>query len=102
MYPYMKQPTDYEAERKNNERIFKDILKKVRPELFVLMDLIDKTGLNPLILWKIMRHLNNIALGNKYGKVIVQIENGKVTFIYGEEADRINESILIHEPILEE
>lgn len=91
----------YESEKQNNERAFKELLKKVRPELFVLMDLIDKTGLNPLILWKVMRHLNNIAIGNKYGKVIIQIEAGKVTFIYGEEADRINENILIQEPLLD-
>jgi len=89
---------DYDREQKNNMEVFLKMLKDVRPDIWVLTDLLDKTKINYYIIFQIIRHLNNIAMGNKYGNVTVQIENGIVTFVRGEESSKINES-LIKEPI---
>jgi len=86
---------DYEAQMKQNEFAFKQMLKSVRPELYVLMDLLDETKTNPMILFKVMRHLSNIATGSKYGQVTVYIENGVATFVRGEEADKLNEKVIM-------
>lgn len=85
---------DYYEQQRQNEFAFKEMLKSVRPELFVLMDILDQTSINPLVVWKVIRQLNNIALGTGYGQVTVHIENGKVTFIRGEDSDRVNEMLL--------
>ena len=86
-------PKTYKEETVHNEESFKAILKTVRPDIYVLMDLIDSTSLNPYILFHVMKHLNNIALGTKYGNVLISIENGVVTFVRGEEATKLNEQL---------
>ena len=85
---------DYQREMEKNEQTLQAILRRVRPELFVLLDLLLYTEINPLILYKIVRQLHNIAIGSKYGQVICKIENGTVTFVVGEDSDRVNEPIL--------
>lgn len=87
---HMEEQLDYEAQMKQNEFAFKQMIKTVRPELFVLMDLLDETSLDPMILFKTMRQLHNIATGSKYGQVTVYIENGVATFVRGEESDKLN------------
>lgn len=89
--------SDFELAKKQGEentKKFMDALKQVRPEIWVLADIIDQTGLNPFILWKVAYHLNNIAMGNKYGQVNVHVEKGVVTFIRGEESDRVNMALI--------
>lgn len=89
-----KDPT-YQEEQQNNELLFKEMLKKLRPDLYVLMDILDETGINPLVLWKVVRQLNNIAIGNRYGNVTIEIQKGIVLFVRGEESDRVNEELVI-------
>jgi succinylglutamate desuccinylase len=85
---------DYQQQVTSNEEIFKQMLKKVRPDIFVLMDIIDQTHVNAWVLVKVAQNLYNIASGNKYGKVTCVIDNGTVTFVYGEDAHKINEPVL--------
>jgi len=86
---------DYQTELKNNEFAFKQMLKSIRPELFVLMDLLDETRMNPMILFKTMRQVSNIANGTGYGTVSIYLENGVATFVRGEESDRLNEKVIL-------
>ena len=44
----------YQEEKENNERIFSEMIQKIRPEIYVLMSLIDSTGINPFILYKVI------------------------------------------------
>src|SRR5258708_3808385 len=88
---------DYQAEMQHNEIAFKTMVKSVRPELYVLMDLLDETQLDPMILFKTMRQLNNIAIGSKYGQVTIYIENGVATFVRGEESDKLNLPVIKEE-----
>lgn len=94
MSKYITEQTQYEREQENNERIFKEALKKFRPDLFVIMDILDQTNINWFIVVKIMRQLNNVAMGTGYGQVKVDVQNGNVIFIKGEDSDRINEPLI--------
>ncbi len=86
--------TDYYAVKKYNEESFLQLLKHFRPDLFVLGDLLDSTGVNYYIIFQVIRHLNNVAMGNKYGSVTIQVENGVVTFVRGEESTKLNEDLI--------
>lgn len=86
--------TQWQREVSVNERKFKEMLREIRPDLFVLMDILDETKINPLILWKVARSLNNIMIGNKYGKITIEIINGVCTFIRGQEDDKVQEEVI--------
>ncbi len=96
-----KDEQDYYEQMKRNEEVFMRQIKQVKPEWFVLLDLLEKTGVNPLILWKLVRHLSNIANGSKYGNITISVENGVVTFVRGEESDRLGETILLPDKTLD-
>lgn len=85
----------YQVERENNDQVFRDVIKNARPDLYVLMDILDSTGVNYYVVFQIIKHLNNIALGNKYGTVTAHIENGTVTFVRGEESSKLNEPLIL-------
>lgn len=87
----MKKQLTYEEELEHNEMIFDEMLKKVRPDLWVLKDLIDKTKMNPLIIFKFIRQVQNLALGTGWGTVELVMENGIVRIIRGAESDKIGE-----------
>ena len=84
----------YSKEVKNNEYVFKETIRLLRPDIYVLMDMIDKVRFNPLVIFQMIRHANNIAMGSKYGTVTIQIEDGVVTFIRGEESTKLNELLI--------
>jgi len=84
----------YSKEVKNNEYVFKETIRLLRPDIYVLMDMIDKVRFNPLVVFQMIRHANNIAMGSKYGTVTIQIEDGVVTFIRGEESTKLNELLI--------
>ncbi len=86
--------SDYNTLARYNEDSFKLQLKAFRPDIFVLMDLIDTTGINYYILFQVIRHLSNISMGNKYGKVTIEVENGTATFVRGEESTKLNEPLV--------
>ncbi len=86
---------DYKEQVAHNEWAFWDALKRMRPDIWLLADLIDTTKVNYLILVKALRHIDNIARGSKFGNVTIEIQNGIVTFIRGEESDRLNEPVIL-------
>jgi len=85
----------YERESQNNVRVFSDIIKQTRPEIYVLMDLLEKTKINHLVLFQVIRHLHNLTMGSKYGKVTVEVQDGIVSFVRGEEATKMNENLIL-------
>ena len=87
----MEQP----IEQKINEEMFYVILQRIRPDLFVIADVIDSNRLNPIILLKFLRQLINVAGGSGWGKVITYIQNFKVVSIEGVDADKVDQSIHI-------
>ena len=77
----------------HNEQSFLVVMKNFRPDIYVLMDLLDNTGINSYIIFHVIKHLNNILLGTKYGNVTISIEDGIVTFVRGEETTKLNERL---------
>ena len=86
---------DYFKQQAKNEFAFKEMLKSVKPDLYVLFDILQKTRINPLVIWKTIRALNNIAIGNKYGTVTINVEKGRVLFVKGEESDKVDEPLIL-------
>lgn len=86
---------DYQEQVRHNEWMFLENLKAVRPDLWMMADLMQATGVNYLPLVHVMRHIANIAQGSKYGEVRVQIQNGIVTFVHGEEISKLNEPAIL-------
>lgn len=90
----IQEQTPYEIEVENNERKFKEMLKRSRPDLFVLMDVLDETEINWFVVIKIIRQLKNIADGTGYGTVSVEIQNHRVIFVNGQDRDRLDEPLI--------
>jgi len=86
-------PPNYPEQIKRNEQLFYTLLRQVRPDLLVLADLIDNNKINVYIVFKLLRQMLNIAQGSRWGRVIVNISDNKVTYIEGIDADKVNEGI---------
>jgi hypothetical protein len=85
----------YQEEKTNNERIFNEMVQKMRPEIYVLMSLIDSTGINPFILYKTIRQLNNIAIGSGWGEVTILINNRKAVRVSGVDTEKMNDDVIL-------
>ncbi len=86
---------DYYEQMHRNEETFKRLARNIRPEWYVLIDLLEVTGINPLILLKVMRQLVNLASGTGYGTVTISMENKVATFVRGEESDKLGENVIL-------
>ena len=87
--------SEYEKEKKNNERVFSEMVQRMRPDIFVLMDLLDQTGVNPFILYKVIRQLNNIAIGSGWGEVTVLVNNRKAVRVAGQDTEKMDDDVIL-------
>lgn len=78
-----------------NKDHFDRMLSDVYPELAFIKIALEETGVNPLILPKIIRSLSNLALGTGYGKVQVFMQQTIITQIKGEESINVNERAVV-------
>lgn len=78
-----------------NLQQFWDVVRTLDPELYLVKVALHETGLNPALLPKVVRSVANIAYGTRYGRVSIQIEHGKITFIRGEESDELDQDALV-------
>lgn len=87
---------DYQQEKEQNEKAFNTMLIALRPDLASLSQALDLTGVDAEILRQTVYALERIVGigGTNYGNVIIQIENGVVTFIRGEASRKLNLSVL--------
>jgi hypothetical protein len=90
--------TDYYKQQAKNEYAFREMLKTVKPDLYVLFDILQTTGINFFVIVKILRALNNVAIGTGYGDVTINIQNGKVLFVHSNESDRVGEELIVKKP----
>uniref|UniRef100_A0A6M3LBS2 Uncharacterized protein n=1 Tax=viral metagenome TaxID=1070528 RepID=A0A6M3LBS2_9ZZZZ len=84
----------YQEETAKNEASFKQMVHNIRPEIWALMDIIDQTGINAFVVWKIIYAMNNVAMDTKYGNVVIEVENNVVKFIRGNHNTKVNEPII--------
>ena len=88
---------DQPQESAQNEDVFYTLLRKVRPDVFVLIDLIDSNRINTFVILKILYQLLKVATHNGYGKVNIFMEEGKVTKVDGIDSAFVNEKMILDE-----
>lgn len=71
------------------------VLQREVPEYYLIWVALIETGVNPLIMPRIIRAMANIAFGTKYGKIQIFIQEGRVTHVKPEEWDQIELEILV-------
>lgn len=72
-----------------------EIVRHLEPEFYLLRVAIQETGINPMILPKVIRSISNLAIGTGFGKVQIFMSAGKVTQIKGEESDQVDEEAVV-------
>ena len=72
-----------------------DVIRRLDPELYLIKIALKETGLNPMLIPKIIRTIGNLAFGTGYGKVQIFMQARVVTQVKGEESDEVNERALI-------
>lgn len=99
----MKQPPQptYHDQLEVNEALFKEVFKRVYPEFFVLMDIVQQNRVNVFILFRIVRHLVTISSGSGWGDVKILIKRGKVIQIEGSESDHVIEDIKVGNDVVQ-
>ena len=91
-----KQPPNYQDQIKQNEQLFYALLERVRPDLFVLADVIDTNQINVFILLQFIKHLLKVSLANGTGRIHVFVQESKVTRIEGIDTQQFNENVTMH------
>ena len=81
-------------EQANKEK-FDEALRKLYPELYLIKMSLDETGINPMIIPKIIRSLGNLHLGSGYGKIQIFMQQMIITQIKGEESVNVNQPAVI-------
>ena len=77
-----------------NQSSFQKIIQATRPDIFVLMNLIDEFKINTAIVFKYLYHLNDLS-GDKWGDIVTEVENGVVRYIRGTEKSKLEEPIVL-------
>lgn len=86
----------FAAEQENNARKFIEMMKNVRGDLYVLMDVLDQTKISWFPIVKIIRALHMISKaggGEGWGQVVIEISNDRILFIRGIDTARLDEPI---------
>jgi hypothetical protein len=74
-----------------NLKKYWSIIRKLEPEFFLIRVALKETGVNPLVIPRVVRAIANLAVGEGYGKISIFMEGKKITTIEGIERDLINE-----------
>lgn len=82
------------AEQVNVDKFY-DVVRQFDPELYLIKLALKESGVNPLVIPKIIRQISNLASGTGYGKVQIFIQSKTITQVTGEESDRVNEKAII-------
>ena len=84
-----------------NISAYDEVIMKLDPALFMIVIALRETGVNPLILPKVIRALANLASGTGFGRIQIFMSNGMVTAIKPEESDEVNvKTIIIREEVI--
>lgn len=74
-----------------NEERFLQIVRQFNPELYLIHVALRETGVNPLILPKIIRSIGNLTFGTGFGKIQIFMHQFTITQIKGEESVEVQE-----------
>ncbi len=76
----------------NNSEQYWEIIKQLDPELYLIKLSLDETGINTLLIPRIVRAISNLSVGTGWGRVSIYMSQGKVTQVKTEENDKIEDS----------
>lgn len=82
------------VEQANLDKLY-DVIRQLDPELYLIKLSLKESGMNPIIVPKIIRAISNLAMGTGYGKVQVFMESKTITQVSGEERTQVNEKAII-------
>lgn len=85
----------YTEDKQNNEKQFLHMLSQADPELYLIKMALMETGVNPMILPKIIRSISNLILGSGFGEVQIIMRSKVIAQIRGAESVMVNESASI-------
>lgn len=74
---------------------FNDVVRRLDPELYLIKLALKESGVNPLVIPKIIRAMANLATGTGYGKVQVIMESRVIKQVIGEEKTQVNEKAIV-------
>ncbi len=74
---------------------FYDVVRQFDPELYLIKLALKESGVNPMVLPKIIRQIANLASGTGFGKVQIFVHSKIITQVTGEESDKVNEKAII-------
>lgn len=79
----------------SNLTSYYEVVRKLDPELFLIKVALQETGVNPLIVPRIIRALGNLAVGSGYGNIEILMKSHMITQIKSGESDIISEEVLV-------
>lgn len=74
---------------------YMDVVRQLDPELYLIKVALKETGINPLIIPRIIRSLGNVAWGSGYGEIQIKMVSRVVTQIKSGESDIISEQAIV-------
>ena len=78
---------------KQNEQQYLELVRVLDPELYMIKMAVQDTGVNALIIPRIIRSLGNLNIGTGYGVVEILVKSKVVTQIKNNESDVVNMTI---------
>jgi hypothetical protein len=78
---------------KQNEQQYLELVRVLDPELYMIKMALQDTGVNALIIPRIIRSLGNLNIGTGYGVVEILVKSKVVTQIKNNESDVVNMTI---------
>lgn len=88
---YQSLPTVEEA----NLETYWDVVRRLEPEFYLIRLALDETGVNPLIVPKIIRSVANLCYSGGWGKVQIILKDKRVIQILGEDSDLVETDAMV-------
>ena len=73
-----------------NDEKYLEVLRTLDPELYIIKMALEETGVNAMILPRVIRMLSNLDIGSGYGEITILMKARMVTQIKGNESDVLN------------
>lgn len=84
--PTISDPTQYDQQLANNNQVLETLLDQLFPNLTIphenvyqILQYLDQTTVNPEILPRVIRSVQNIILGTGQGEVLIHVRNDVMT-----------------------
>jgi hypothetical protein len=80
-----------------NLQAFLQMVSQIDPELYYIALALSETGVNPLIIPRLIRAIHNLAIGTGFGTITILMDGKKITGITTKENDleHLNDEAII-------